>query len=223
VFRKTKRRVINKLPAIVMEKLIDTLLIFNKLYIEIGNRTIAMLKAESYDSKKANSLGPDMSILNSLMDMNIIDSCSFLDEYEKYFGVNTEEKYKNKILEVKAICKPIIKQIKKWKDLRLVRNSFLVHNLRTRDNKMIFRREINFDAPRGIFEVELLSNLILLLFEVIEKEFKVELEYVKKNFKVNISPFKGFTKDDCWKILDKVTTELNNNLKIYNRKYQINI
>ena len=65
-----------------MRNLSDTLLIFNKLSIELANRTIAILKAEAYDSKKANSLGPDMSVLNALMDMIIIDTCSFLDEYE---------------------------------------------------------------------------------------------------------------------------------------------
>ena len=65
-----------------MRNLSDTLLIFNKLSIELANRTIAILKAEAYDSKKANSPGPDMSVLNALMDMIIIDACSFLDEYE---------------------------------------------------------------------------------------------------------------------------------------------
>lgn len=189
----------------------------------MGNRTIAMSKAETYDSKKTNQLGPDMSVLNSLMDMIIIDSCSFLDEYEKYFGVKTEVAYKSRILEIKTVCKPIIKQIKKWKDLRLVRNSFLAHNLRTIDHKLIFRGEINFNAPRGFYQVELLNHLIQLLYEVIKKEFKEELKFAKTNFKLNISPYQGFTKAECWKIVDAMLIEINKNLIQNNRKYQIKI
>jgi hypothetical protein len=37
-----------------MENLIDTLLIFNKLSIEIGYKTLAMVKAEVFDAKKIN-------------------------------------------------------------------------------------------------------------------------------------------------------------------------
>lgn len=81
-----------------MENLIDTLLIFNKLSIEIGFKTVAMVKAEVFDAKKINKLGTDISVLNSLMDMIIIESCSFIDEYEQHFGVTTEEKFKNQIL-----------------------------------------------------------------------------------------------------------------------------
>jgi hypothetical protein len=80
-----------------MEKLQDSLLIFNKISIEMGYRTLAILKANSYDPEKIDGLGPDLSVLTSLIDMNIIDSCSFIDEYEQNFGVFTEVVYKSKI------------------------------------------------------------------------------------------------------------------------------
>jgi hypothetical protein len=187
----------------------------------MGNRTIAMLKAESYDSKKAKQLGPDMAVVTALMDMIILDSCSFLDEYNKGFGVTTEETYIKKILEIKSICRPIVLQINKWKDLRIVRNSFVAHNLRTKNNVMVFRTLVNYNAPRGIFEVELLNHCIQLINKIIQIEFKDEIEYAKQNFKLNISPFDGFTKDDCWQVVDNLVIRINQNLEQSNRSYII--
>jgi hypothetical protein len=73
---------------------------------------------------KTNQLGPDQAVVNSLMDMIIINSVSFIDEYNKHFGITTEIEYKERIIQIKKLCKPIFKQISKWKDLRTIRNSF---------------------------------------------------------------------------------------------------
>jgi hypothetical protein len=127
------------------------------------------------------------------------------------------------IHEIKKICKPIISQIKKWKDLQTLRSSFIAHNLRTKDKQMVFRNEINFDAPRGVFEVELLNNCIHLIMRIIDREFKSELEYIRANFKIRISTPKEFTKDDCWNIVDELIIKINQNLKNLNREYKINI
>jgi hypothetical protein len=206
-----------------MEKLQDTLLIFNKISLEMGYRTIAILKAISFDSKKIIKLGPNQSVLNSLINMNIIDSCSYIDEYEKYFGNHTEEIYLTKILEIKRICKPLISQIKKWKDLKSFRSSFIVHNLRTKDNEMVFRKEVNYNVPRGIYEIELLNHCIQLMSYIIEKEFKSEIENAKANFKLRISPPKGFKKSDCWRIIDELILITNQNLKKENKDYLIKV
>jgi hypothetical protein len=207
-----------------MQNLIDTLLIFNKLSIEMANRTLAMLKAEAYDINKAKSLGQDMAVLTSLMNMNIIDACSYLDEYHKHFGVTTEFEYKTKISEIKTVCKPLVSQINQWKDLRLVRNSFVAHNLRTKDNTMIFRTQLNYNAPRGPYEIELLNDIIQLISHIIiEKEFQTEMEYAKNNFKLNIPTFKGFSKNNCWTIMDSLIERTNQNLKKHNKQYFINL
>jgi len=189
----------------------------------MGNRTIAMLEAKAFDIKKAKHLGTDMSVLVSLMDMTILDACSFMDEYNGHFGVTTEEEYLQKILEIKKICKPLVNQINKWKDLRLIRNSFVAHNLRTKDNKMIFRTQINFKAPRGPYEIELLNDIIQLISHIIEKEFQVEYDYARNNFELDISEFKGFSKDDCWQIMDSLIEKVNQGLKKLNKPYLINL
>lgn len=206
-----------------MQNLADTLLIFNKLSIEMGNRTIAMLKAEGYDLKEAKKLGPDMAVITSLMDMIIIDACSFIDEYNNFFGVTTEVEYKRKILEIKAICKPLISQINKWKDLRLIRNSFVAHNLRTKNNTMIFRTPLNYLAPRGPYEIELLNDIIQLISYIIEKEFQSEIEFAKANLKLDITEFQGFSKDDCWLIMDNLAEKVNQNLRKFKKPYTIKI
>lgn len=206
-----------------MENLIDTLLIFNKLSIEIGYKTLAMVKAEVFDPKKINQLGTDMAVLNSLMEMIIIESCSFVDEYEQHFGVTTEEKYKNQIVEIKQICKPIINKIKGWKDLRLIRNSFLAHNLRTKDRKMIFRNEISYNAPRNVYEVELLNHLIQIIFKIIYIEFREELEFAKTNFKLKTDSYIGLERNTCFQTIDNIILDVNEKLRDIGRKYSINL
>lgn len=187
------------------------------------NRTIVMLKGEAYDITKAKNLGPDMAVLTSLMDMVILDACSFLDEYHNHFGVTTEKEYKQKVLEIKRICEPLIGQINKWKDLRLIRNSFVAHNLRTKDNIIVFRTKLEYNYPRGPYEIELLNNLIQLIALIIEKEFCSELDFARDNFNLSIPEYSGFTKDNCWKIIDSLIEKINQNLKKNNRSYTINL
>jgi len=214
---------INLARIIDMEKLSDSLLILGKLSSDIRFRTRAILQGKIFDSTKIHKYGQDSIILNSLMILNIIDTCSFLDEYEKFFGITSEEQFKDKILEIKRICKPILHTIKKWKDLKKVRNTFFAHNMRSKGNKMIYRDLVNQNAPRTIHEIELLSYCLLLTDYVIHKEFKNEIILAKKNIKFNITPAKEFTKADCWKEVDNLIVKLNQNLKNNNRNYVINL
>lgn len=204
-----------------MNNLIDTLLIFNKLSNDLGNCTIALLKGEAYNPDKTNQLGPDQAVVNCLMDMIIINSISFIDEYNKHFGVTTEIEYKTKIQQVKKLCKPIFKQINKWKDLRTIRNSFLAHNLRLKDRTMIFRKELNQNAPRGIYEVEFLNNLLQLAYLVISAAFKKELEFAKSTFKLNISNFNPTKRDENWKIIDSLKENIQIEIKNAKLDYRI--
>jgi len=188
----------------------------------MGNMTTAMLKAEAYDPKKINHLGPDMAVLNSLMEMIILDACSFMDEYNKYLGVITEESYKQKIVNIKTICKPLVTQINKWSDLRLIRNSLIAHN-RKKDKALILSTQMDYKAPRGPYEVELLNNIIQVISHIIKKEFQYEIDYAKKNFELNIPKFKSFSKDDCWREMDSLVKKTNQNLKKFNKSYLINL
>ena len=204
-----------------MKNLTDSLLIFNKLSNDLGNSTIALLKGEAYNSEKSFRLGPDQAVVNCLMDMIIINSCSFIDEYDKHFGVTTEEIFEERILSIKKVCKPVFKQINRWKDLRTIRNSFLAHNLRFKDRTMIFRKEMNHNAPRGIYEIEFLNNLIQVVFKVVTLEFKKELDAAISSFELQISDFNQRTKDEHWAIIDQLIVDINRQLHELNRKYSI--
>lgn len=206
-----------------MENLYDSLLILGKLASDVRFRTLAILQGKIYDSRKVKNYGQDSVVVDSLMILNIIDTCSFIEEYEKFFGIISEDSFKPKILEIKKICKPVISTIKKWKDLKNVRNTFFAHNSRSKTNRFVFRDLINHKSPRTIYEIELLSHCLLLIDLVIHSEFRDEIKLAKRNICFNITPAREFTKDACWREVDNLTILLNDNLKKHNRDYTINL
>jgi len=206
-----------------MEKLFDSLLILGKLASDVRFRTMAILQGKIYDSRKVKNYGQDSVVVNSLMILNIIDSCSFIEEYENFFGIISEDQFMQKILEIKKICKPVISTIKKWKDLKKVRNTFFAHNLRSKTNNLVFRDLINHNSPRTIYEIELLSHCLFLIDLIIHSEFKNEIKQAKSNISFKITPAREFSKDACWREVDNLTILLNNNLKKHNRDYTINL
>lgn len=206
-----------------MEKLFDSLLILANLSQDVSFRTRAILQGKIYDSSKIKKYGQDSVILNSLMILNIIDACSFLEEYENFFGINSEDQCKTKILTIKKICKPVISTIKKWKDLKKVRNTFYAHNKRSKSNKLVYRDIIDQNAPRTIYEIELLSHCLLLIDFVIHKEFENEIQLAKRTINLNITPAKEFSKDDCWREVNNLIAIINQNLTKNNRTYSINL
>ena len=126
-------------------------------------------------------------ILNSLIQKSIIDSISYLDEYQQVFGVKTESKFQDRIIQVKAINKPVIQRIKKWKNLNEMRNQLLVHNLRIGKNGtyLFDSKNPNFNAPRTIFDITLLSNLLQFLTITICEEFEEEILNQIEDFNEN--------------------------------------
>ena len=74
-----------------MRKLDDSLMILNKLSLDVGFRMVSILKADSLNTNSVDSYGKDSVILNSLLTMNIIEICSYLDEYHEFLGIKTEK------------------------------------------------------------------------------------------------------------------------------------
>ena len=180
----------------------------------------SLLRADCFDAN-FNGFSKDSVIFTTLMDMNIIDACSFLDEYHEYFGVTTEKTYLPKIIEIKQICKPFIKQINKWKDLKKYRNTFSAHNLRNKKHENIYRSRIDHIAPRKIHEMELLCGCIQLITYIIKSEFEVEFVTAKQNINLDIPSYYSMTKDECYKIIDSLIQQANLNLNSSGRDYTI--
>ncbi len=158
-----------------MNKLNESFEILSILAIEINNRS--KLIVDLGYSGEARSFQPqELTLLTSFIRLNIIDSVSFLDEYDNHFGVQTEKEYKNRIIETKQINKPFYDYIRSWKDLGLMRNQMLAHNLRVGDSGgFIYSIEnLSYNSPRTLNDIFLLTNILMLMMHTIETLFEEE-------------------------------------------------
>ena len=174
---------------------------------EMGYRNQLLVDFEFPTKDSDKIIDKDLTLFNSLFYMTVIDSVSFLDEYQQVYGVKTEKKYKDRIIITKAINKPLISKICEWKDLRDFRNNLLAHNLRKGKNgDYVFSIEnLDYNAPRNLYDLFLLTNLVQFSTDTIYSEFVNEIkEFASKTTK-NIRPNdRILSKDD----VSKITTEL---------------
>jgi hypothetical protein len=188
----------------------------NSLIVDFG---FPLMNSEEIKDK-------NLTLLNSLFYMTVIDAVSFLDEYQQVFGVKTEKYYKDRIIIVKAINKPFISKISEWKDLKEFRNQLLAHNLRKGKNgDFVFSIEnIDYNAPRDIYDLFLLSNLILFSTETLNSEFENEIKKIDSAMYCDIKPKeKFFSKDDVSRITVELMNEANKEKICYSRNYNFTI
>jgi hypothetical protein len=209
-----------------MNKLVESIQIMTRFAREMGYRNQLLVDFEfpTKDSKKI--IDKELTLFNSLFYMTVIDSVSFLDEYQQVFGVKTEKKYKDRIIITKAINKPLISKICEWKDLRDFRNNLLAHNLRKGKNgDYIFSIEnLDYNAPRNLYDLFLLTNLIQFSTHTINSEFENEIkEFASKTTK-DIKPNNRIlTKDDVSKITIELLNKANMEKVRNNRNYVFRI
>jgi len=190
-----------------MNKLVESIQIMTRFAREMGYRNQLLVDFEFPTKDSDKIIDKDLTLFNSLFYMTVIDSVSFLDEYQQVYGVKTEKKYKDRIIITKAINKPLISKICEWKDLRDFRNNLLAHNLRKGKNgDYVFSIEnLDYNAPRNLYDLFLLTNLVQFSTDTIYSEFVNEIkEFASKTTK-NIRPNdRILSKDD----VSKITTEL---------------
>ncbi|SFZ93811.1 hypothetical protein SAMN05428642_103348 [Flaviramulus basaltis] len=155
--------------------------------------------------------------------MTLIDSVSFLDEYDQFFGIKTETEFKDRIIIVKSINKPLISKIREWKNLKDMRNELLAHNLRIGKNgEFVFGENVaDYDAPRTIYDLFLLSNLIQFATTTINSEFDSELKSIQLEYDNKISNQSIIlTKEDVSSITVDLLMKANELKKKHNRDYE---
>jgi len=107
----------------------------------------------------------------------IINTCSFMEEYHKEFGVKTETAFKEKITMIKKIAAPYTKTISKWSDLNGYRN-VIAHTLRNKEGQFIYLDpdiETKYNTPNNPYEWLLLRNCMIEVKNILNIEFKQEL------------------------------------------------
>ncbi|WP_346883929.1 hypothetical protein [uncultured Algibacter sp.] len=203
-------------------KLIESIQILTRFAKQIGNRAELIIDFISGEFGSSISHKQE-TLINSIVSMTIIDSVSFIDEYNEVLGVKTEIEYKDQIKILKLINKPLLSQINKWKDLKSMRNHFLAHNLRQGKNgEFVLRNQhIDYNAPRTLFDLLLLSNLVQFTTENINNEFKIELKIHQHKTPPTISNINGLSdKSEVSRITIEVLKKSNELKAKHGRTYQ---
>ena len=159
---------------------------------------------------------PDSVVYSALASQIVLSSCSYLEEWELLGALSSEEP---RILVLRKIAKPAIDRINKWKDLKLVRNSFIAHNHRIpkqNNSPTITSIKRHLNCPNSLFDYKLLIGCIHVtktaLLRVFGKEYN-EIVPCLKDIE-QISPIneiideKGYRKEMDELVLN-VQSELN--------------
>ncbi|WP_321278883.1 hypothetical protein [Marinifilum fragile] len=209
-----------------MRKLVESIQIMTKFAREMGNRNKLLVDFGFPQKKSCSIKGKEMTLLNSLFYMTVIDSVSFLDEYQQVFGVKTEKNYKNRIIVTKSINKPLISKVLDWKDLREFRNNLLAHNMRKGKNgDFVFSiSNLDYNAPRNLNDLFLLSNLVQFSTATIHSEFRDEIEAFDSKTMKEIKPNERLlSKEDVSDITVKLLNEANKIKVRNNRTYDFKL
>ena len=159
----------------------------------------------------------------------ILEAVSFLDEYETNFleinNRNTlttkkkskkplkpiEQQYWNQIENLHKIITPLLNTVNRWTGIRKFRNNFVAHGSRSdwKDGyNLIIAGQESYDAPRAIFEFQILHDIIHLIFGLISQEFKAELIdawFAAHSLKCHMNPLKDNTHIEQ-ELLDMITS-----------------
>ena len=108
-----------------MKLLIESIQILGRFATEIGNRANLIADFGFPKTGFNNPKTKELTLLNSLFYMSVIDAYSYLNEYDQMFGVKTEPNFNERVVEVKSINRSFITKIKEWKELGNFRNQLL--------------------------------------------------------------------------------------------------
>ncbi|MFT3911443.1 MAG: hypothetical protein QM737_18615 [Ferruginibacter sp.] len=155
-----------------MKKIHDSLYILHKCY---WNTQVAWKAIDEHQQK-----GPLFSVhhfTKNLTHYLILETVSFLEEYKKQFIPNkVEEIYKERVIMVRKICKPVFQQIDKWSGLNKFRDNFIAHPWRDED-KLVVPLNKKYQIPRTWIEFRFLKDLVSYMHNIIAAEFKKEMDF----------------------------------------------
>ena len=149
----------------------------------------------------------------------LMNSCSFLDEYNKHFLFKSEPEFKDRILAIKKIAKPAFKKINEWTDLREYRNQMIAHNFRINDDAFSFNMLGQYNAPRTYRDIVLLRRHLMMIQGIIEAEFTSEMTNVNayiQSFPVQEQQVNyDNIETDIKTVVDEINLNCNNSGKDY--------
>jgi hypothetical protein len=121
----------------------------------------------------------------------LLKACAFLDEWNETFGIKTETKDFEKIIAVKKIARPAIKQISSWKQLKDFRNEVIAHNHReNKSGRNIYVISKGYHSPDTDSEIYLMVFCIKKAMDVVSVFYKSEMANVIQNLKFRKTPLR---------------------------------
>lgn len=151
----------------------------------------------------------------------ILEVVSFQEEYRNFNSKNIIE-YSERINQVRAINKSILKKINKW-DLLSFRNNIVAHPWR-KDGKFIIPDSIEYNIPRNMFEFQLMINYLTYAWKIIEMEFSKEFESAINymlNFSIDKKPradYKNINEEQL-----KLAEDVNKTCEKFNKNYNLKV
>lgn len=158
--------------------------------IKLYESLFILYKCQNSTNLIWEKLNQDKSITNGvnyfdspLLFHIILEVVSFQEEY-KSFNSQKLKAYSDRINQIRAINKSLMKKINQW-DLLSFRNNIVAHPWR-KDGQFIIPDSLEYNIPRNKFEFQLLINYLSYSWKMIESEFENEFESAI-NYILNIS------------------------------------
>ena len=149
-------------------KLYESLFIFHKC-----NLTLQEVGQLLHSVDRANQGFERLHL--SWTNMILMESVSFIDEYEQNFYHRCEPEFKDMVTKAKKMCQPVIRKVKGWKDLKNFRNQIVAHPWRDRNGNFVIPDLNKYSIPRNWFEYVVLVNLMGYIFNIINSVFLPEM------------------------------------------------
>jgi hypothetical protein len=175
-----------------------------------------------YRERKQNEWNlKDQAHYVALYNTILMNTCSFLDEYNLNFLSKSEPELSKRILQVKKIAKPAFKKLNEWKNLKQYRNHMIAHNFRIVGDKFSLNMLGQYNAPRTYRDLTLLRKHLAMINAVIIAEFESEIPHI--NTFVDSFPVKPqeINYDNIEEELTTVVDEINKLCLENDKNYQL--
>lgn len=147
----------------------QSLFIFQKCRI-----TISSISQFAYDELRSEyEQKQNTPLMISIINMILLETSVFFEEYHNCFN-SRDQNLNNRIRVIKDICKPITREINRWKDLKNYRNEIVAHPWRNKKGEFVLPGSNHYKIPRTWVDIFTLGLYIQYIHDLIYAEFKIE-------------------------------------------------
>ena len=207
-------------------KILDSLFILRK-YSESIPVLVDLLNDHHWNKDTPTNTWTDkeLQLYTALISQILLNTDSFLEEFNGHFLNNVEQEYKVRVKNVHEIAAPAIRRIRKWSGLKKFRNNVLAHNFRVDKNEMALSYMWKYNIPRTTNDIFLLERCMATILAVIISQFpefdvKIE-EHVEQIKKKHYQP--PVTPTNYKKELENILLEVLYNGKTRGSAHLINV